>query len=296
MQESAGKKALLKLFLKLCLSSVALLLVASQIELQETLQLISGSEWAWLLAGLLLFNASKGVSALRMQAFYSCLGIRLPWAENLKLYYVGMFYNLFLPGGIGGDGYKVYRLQKQYQPGYKKLISATLWDRISGLVLLGLLACLFYWFSAGAGELWFLDALAGAGLLLGLPLYYAGIRLLTPLFLPVVGVSSLYSLLVQLLQVLSAGCLLLALSIHNQPVAYVLLFLLSSVAAALPLTLGGVGARELVFLYGGRFLGIDVSAAVAFSLLFFAVTAFSSFFGAGLRLQFSKTAKAVGHG
>jgi glycosyltransferase 2 family protein len=285
---------MLKHFTKIGLSVLALVVVASQIELGATLALFSSSVWGWLLAGVVLFNASKGISALRIQVFYACLGIRLPWAENLKLYYAGMFYNLFLPGGIGGDGYKVYWLQKQYQSGYKKLLSATLWDRISGLVLLVLLACLFYWFSAGVGQLWVLDVLALAGMLLGLPLYYAGIRVLAPLFLPVVTVSSLYSLLVQLLQVLSACCLLLALGMYGQPLEYVVLFLLSSIAAVVPLTLGGVGARELVFLYGGRFMGIDVNAAVAFSLLFFAVTALSSFLGAGLRLQFGQTAKAVG--
>ena len=31
-----------------------------------------------------------------------------------------MFYNLFLPGGIGGDAYKGYVIQKKYKPAPKK--------------------------------------------------------------------------------------------------------------------------------------------------------------------------------
>ncbi len=51
-----------------------------------------------------------------------------------------MFYNLFLPGGIGGDGYKIYLLQKNYQTGTKKIFGAVLADRISGMVALVVLA------------------------------------------------------------------------------------------------------------------------------------------------------------
>jgi hypothetical protein len=56
--------------------------------------------------------------------------------------------------------------------------------------------------------------------------------------------------------------------------------------AVIPFTIGGVGARELVFVYAGQLLQVDIEKAVAFSLIFFLITACSSlagaFFDAGL--------------
>jgi len=54
-------------------------------------------------------------------------------------YYIGMFYNLFLPGSVGGDAYKVFLLHEQGVGRTKPLILATLLDRLSGLAMLALL-------------------------------------------------------------------------------------------------------------------------------------------------------------
>ncbi len=62
-------------------------------------------------------------------------------------------------------------------------------------------------------------------------------------------------------------------------IEYLTLFLLSSIVAVLPFTIGGVGARELVFIFGANYLMIDKNTAVAFSILFFMITAVSSFTG-----------------
>lgn len=70
------------------------------------------------------------------------LNIRIPNLQNLKLYALGMFYNLFLPGGSGGDGYKVYLLRKLYKAPVKHLLSAVLLDRINGVAVVFLcLSC-----------------------------------------------------------------------------------------------------------------------------------------------------------
>ena len=42
--------------------------------------------------------------------FFKQEGVFISEKESLKLYYKGMFYNIMLPGGIGGDGYKGYYL------------------------------------------------------------------------------------------------------------------------------------------------------------------------------------------
>ena len=45
-----------------------------------------------------------------------------------------MFYNIMLPGGIGGDGYKGYYLHNTLQVPVKNLVRPILWDRITGAV------------------------------------------------------------------------------------------------------------------------------------------------------------------
>ena len=43
-----------------------------------------------------------------------------------------MFYNMMLPGGIGGDGYKGYYFHNTFQVPVKNLVRPILWDRITG--------------------------------------------------------------------------------------------------------------------------------------------------------------------
>ena len=47
----------------------------------------------------------------------------------------------------------------------------------------------------------------------------------------------------------------------------------------------GVGARELTFILGYQYVGINENVSVAFSLLFFLITAFVSMFGGFFRLD-----------
>ncbi len=77
---------------------------------------------------------------IRLNIYFSAIDLKLKEKTNLQLYLLGMFYNLFLPGGIGGDGYKIYLLQKNYQTGTKRILGAVLSDRISGMVALVVLA------------------------------------------------------------------------------------------------------------------------------------------------------------
>ena len=77
----------------------------------------------------------------------------------------------------------------------------------------------------------------------------------------------------------------MALGISENILAYQLVFLLSSIVAVLPLTIGGVGARELVFIYAHTYAGIQETAAVAFSLIFFLISALVSLSGSWIKVD-----------
>lgn len=101
---------------------------------------------------------------------------------------------------------------------------------------------------------------------------------------------SVYSFFVQLAQLISAGFLLYALNSEASGtiLIYLFVFLISSVAAALPITIGGMGTRELTFAYLGSYFNYDVSIAVSLSLLFQLITSFVSLTGSVVTLKEDK--------
>ncbi|SDK60166.1 hypothetical protein SAMN05421823_10336 [Catalinimonas alkaloidigena] len=272
-----GKR--LKGLFKVALSLGLLVVVFRKIDARTAWQLVQDAHPLWLLVALVLFNGSKLVAAFRLRRLFAAVGLPLSAGYNLRLYYVGLFYNLLLPGGIGGDGYKIFVLRRKFQFRTKPLVAASFVDRLSGLVALVVLALLFLTLLHDHAALAAWRWLFVAGLVLAYPAYYLGLRWLFPATLPAFHRTNLDSLGVQGLQVLCALALLMALHVPHQFLEYTVLFLLSSVVAVLPFTIGGVGARELVFIAGNHYLGIEQDRAVVFSLLFFLITALSSLVG-----------------
>jgi hypothetical protein len=86
-------------------------------------------------------------------------------------------------------------------------------------------------------------------------------------------------ILVQAVQVGCIYCIMAALGIPASESLYLFVFLLSSVVAVLPLTIGGLGIRELVFLEASRRLGLNQETAVLISLFFYLVTVLTSLWG-----------------
>lgn len=278
---------MVKLLLKLFFTTLALYLVFRKIDTETTLAIVKGANPFYLFVALLLFILSKIFSAVRLNYFFRDLGLILPTVQNLKLYGIGMFYNLFLPGGIGGDGYKVFLLNKSYKTPVKPLLQAVLLDRLNGLaVLVFLMLVLVFGVDitlVSAADIMIIAIVALLLLAIG---FYGMMRLFFPAFMASTGITLAYSFFVQITQLACAYLILLSLGIHTQILEYQFLFLVSSVVAVLPLTIGGVGARELVFILSHDYMGIDENAAVAFSLLFFLITACTSL--AGIFLKFRK--------
>lgn len=279
----------LKTILKLTLTGLALFLVFRKIDSAQLLQVAATVQWAWLIPAVLLFVGSKVATALRLNLYFKNIGLHISEGQNWRLYLVGMFYNLFLPGGIGGDGYKVYLLNKHFKTPAKKLIQAALLDRLGGLVAIVFLLFGFFllvdiridWLES---NLW--NGLMVAGLVLTIPAFWLAQKLFFMDFLPSFWRGNAWSFAGQVAQLVCAWFILLSLGIHESLLAYQLVFLLSSIVAVLPLTIGGVGARELVFVYAHTYAGIEETAAVAFSMIFFLISALVSLVGAGIRVDF----------
>jgi uncharacterized membrane protein YbhN (UPF0104 family) len=279
-------RKVLKLALKILLTAGAVYLVFRKIEPDTTWQIIRNTHAGWLALAMLFYVASKVFCSYRLNGYFRDIGIFLKDREHLQLYGIGMFYNLFLPGGIGGDGYKVYLLHKSHQTPAKKLIRAVLLDRGNGLgVLLFLMFALAVFLEVDWPLPIELSCIGLIGLILIPPGFYGVMVLFFKDFLGSLWSTTGFSFLNQVLQVISAYFILLALGVTDQFIAYLFVFLVSSVVSVLPLTIGGVGARELVFVLAYEYVAIDKNTAVAFSLLFFLLTAITSLTGIFMKFE-----------
>lgn len=269
-------KNLLKLLLKIGVTALCLWYVSRKIDWSTSWQTVAGSHAGWLLLATLLFVASKMVSAIRLNIYFRNIDLHLPQSTNLQLYWLGMFYNLFLPGGIGGDAYKVILLNKRYQHPVKPLTAAVLLDRISGVVGLGILAALYYYgiYRGQYYSTWLL-----VQVLPGIALYYGLVKWLFPSFIKSFWSTLWLGIGVQALQVLCAYAIMQALHLDAHYMAYIFIFLVSSIVAILPFTIGGLGAREVVFLWGSKQFLLNQSESVCISLLFYLITAVISLVG-----------------
>lgn len=270
---------MIKSVIKVLLTLVALYVVFSKVDLTQVQNIIIDANLCYLLLALLFFNLSKVLSSIRLNIYFNYIAVKISELYALKLYYIGMFYNLFLPGGIGGDGYKIYLLKKSHEVKVRQLINVTLLDRLSGLIPLLFFAGVLFIFSAFYQHYPWLDALVIMGVLLVFPLFYLLNLLLFKNYISLFFKTTLIGSMVQLLQLIAAFFIVYAIGYEKSLVIFLTLFLLSSVIAVLPISIGGIGVRELTFVYGLTLLGLEASGGVAFSLLFFLITACSSLLG-----------------
>ncbi len=266
----------LKISLKIIISIAALILVVVKIDFNQVISIISKSNWWLFIPAIAFFVLSKIIASLRLNIFFSDIAIILSNSKNLKLYWLGMFYNLFLPGGIGGDGYKIFLLNKKYKIGAKSIFIGVLLDRISGLIALISLSILL-------SIILPLKNYFYAFLILSIPLihilYYQIVSKYFNTFVKSLMKTNLLSILVQVSQLIAVLFIVFALKIQASLWVYLFIFLISSVVATVPFTIGGVGARELTFLYAATWLDISIEAAIGISFMFFAITAIVSLFG-----------------
>ena len=89
--------------IKIGVTLLGLGIVLTRFDIAAIGLVIQQSEWFWLLVGFLLVNASVVLRAYRWLLLIRGLQTRVSFGRLVELYYVGSFFNVFLPSGIGGD-------------------------------------------------------------------------------------------------------------------------------------------------------------------------------------------------
>jgi uncharacterized membrane protein YbhN (UPF0104 family) len=260
--------------------------------------------WFWL-AALAVYLAAQTVSGLRWRILARAVGLDGPRAEFVGEYFVGMFFSLFLPTSVGGDVVRAWRLARRpgaEPPAGRRMaaVLSVLADRANGLVVLIVLACAAAACCPVALPFWALAAVlgVGGGAALGfglLPLWrrvvIPRLRAALPRFArPLNGLQSLadgaavtlgdrrvlvqgtaLSALVQAANVVVVWLVGEGLGLRVPFLYYGVLVPLVTLLTLLPVSVNGVGLREmgLVVLLGP--LGVGAADAVTLGLLSFAV-------------------------
>ena len=263
-------KSILKIILKFGVSGLVIWYVFSKIDIRETWQTICNANGWLVAAAIVVYSLSQIVAAIRLNILFRTIPFYISTLANIKLYWLGLFYNISLPGGVGGDGYKIYYLHKHHGQRVKALSALVLADRLNGLCIIVIFLLLFASF--------FVETLPfpyHKFYFLAVPLvlfgYWLFVRIFKHCALRAFWQVSLASVISQGLQMCSVMLILISLvgtdcSFEN----YIFLFFISSIASAIPITMGGAGAREATFLIGSQYLSTDPSVAIALSLMFYA--------------------------
>ena len=137
---------------KLVVSGLLIWFVLSRLTLIEVRDAITEPHWGWLGAALAVYGLSALAGAQQWAWILRAAGITAPAREIRRLYFIGLFFNNFLPANIGGDAYKIIDLgRREHRP--LGVFCATLMDRLIGLGALTTVAVVVLAFAAAAGIL-----------------------------------------------------------------------------------------------------------------------------------------------
>lgn len=124
--------------LKIAVTVGGLIFILTQIDLGDAVARLLRADLRWAAAALLLVMSSLVVRAYRWLLLLRGLGVNLPFARLVRLYFTGHFFNAFLPTGFGGDVVRILEVAR-HVPG-DVAAGTVLLDRLTGLLMLFVLA------------------------------------------------------------------------------------------------------------------------------------------------------------
>ncbi len=278
------------LLLKTLVSLLLLLYLASRVSLDEIEQSFARADWSWLLGGLSCMVAGVVVSSWKWRALLLADNVDCPLRVLCKIYFIGIFFNNFLPTSIGGDAIRGYYLSRHW--GSKSVcVSSILMERISGFLVLVLFPFLGLMLSPWGGgnnvSVPLAVLLAFSVILLGC-FIASSFRNRLCLFLPIrmatiiVKLSEAFvryfrnsrarismiigSVFFNGLVFTTYWCVAQALHIDLKFATLMIVVPVVAIFSLLPVSLNGLGLREVSFVFFLTDFGVGRADALSFSL------------------------------
>src|SRR2546430_10799404 len=102
----------------------------------QMVEALWNAEYRWVLMAMLAYLVVEAAAAFRWHVLLTVQNIHLSVPRLTGLFFIGLFYNQFLPGGTGGDIIKSYYLLKETPDKKAGALLAVVFDRFIGLVAL----------------------------------------------------------------------------------------------------------------------------------------------------------------
>jgi hypothetical protein len=223
-------------------------------DLRET---IRDSDPLKLVAAAALMFVVQAMVAVKWRVLLAARDVQMPFIRIARVYCIGNLLSNVLPTAVGGDVYRVYRVQREARARAADVTMSVLYERATGygaMTCLGALGAAFYYDHAAIGLL----ALAGGGAA-ALVLTYTLPRLPFPAVrddhfirnlladrreMMAVYRMALFSLAIQALYISTIALAGGALGIDVSWWYWAFATWLVALALLLPITLGGLGVRE----------------------------------------------------
>jgi len=140
-----------KIIMTLVQAGVTLLLLwmlfHDPVRRHQMAQALHTANLLWLIPGFACFGLVLLCGAFRWQLLMKVQGISLGWFRVWQLVMIGMFFNLCLPGGVGGDLVKVFFAMREAPKSKSAVFLSIVVDRIAGMFALIIVSAgVFAWF------------------------------------------------------------------------------------------------------------------------------------------------------
>ena len=242
----------------------------SKIGLNKILEVIKSADLLFILFASIVYFLSQIISSERLWFILKENNLIISSKENIKLYMVGIFYNFFIPGGVGGDAYKGVLMNKKFQWNLKKIYKLLILDRLIGF---GVILCLIIVFSGFILDLEFISEFNFVLAPLYALLFFVGRVLVQKIFNNEIVYTKAFfiSHIIQIFQFGSIILILFSLGVTENYFTFLYIFLISSVLSIF--SFGGIGIREYVFftLASNTAVGPDIATSVGLIFTFSAL-------------------------
>jgi uncharacterized protein (TIRG00374 family) len=312
----------IKRLLKIGVSAAILGALALKTDWEHVSTTVRGLRWNYALASFGVLLAAQVVSALRWQWLARPLGFDGPLPRYVGIYFIGMFFNLVLPTSVGGDAVRAVYLNGGSGRKVPAVLSVLL-DRLSGLLLLLVVACVAAVICPVALPPWVKLSVAGsaAAAVVGLTLapwiaskaasglainggklarfgrLAASINAATSVYRrePQLIVSStVLSAIVQASSVLQVALLGAAVGLDLPWSVYGVAAPMVALLTLLPVSLNGMGVREAGMVLFLAPAGVPAGSAMAVAFLWFLAQTAAGLIGGAVYLAAGGRAPAAG--
>lgn len=315
-------KRFLNIVLRIGITAFLLWLISREIDFQEIVYILGKANRGIFLTTFLWFGIMALLCAWRWHILLLDHNVKITYFRTLAYYFIGYFYNNFLPTVIGGGAIRAFYVGKVTGKN-KEAFSSMLTEIIIGGWALTIYALVSYllWFRIGAPKV-IVGALLGAFVLVSIALYLFFERDFTRKFkglvekIQILNIGNrlkelyetmyfykdkqfsllkiaLLSLILQFIIGLMNFSIGSSLGYKAPFMSYIVYPAIIGVITTVPITINGLGLREWGYRFFFARVGLSVEQAIILSLLFWFVGVIGSLIG-GIIFPLMKTDSKTG--